>query len=213
MPTLPTLYGHSLSLLTDLYQLTMAYGYWKLGRADHQACFHLHYRKNPFGGGFAVAAGLAYVVDYINSIRFDESDLAYLESLRGNDDKPLFERAFLDYLAAMRFTLDIDAVPEGTLVFPHEPLLRVTGSILQAQILETPLLNMINFQTLIATKAARMCLPTRGSCLSIPRPSRSRPTPPPCPTTASSSSTRTTRSKAPAAPLRSARNSAPKATR
>ena len=162
MPTLSTLYGHSLSLLTDLYQLTMAYGYWKLGRADHQACFHLHYRKNPFGGGFAVAAGLAYVVDYINSIRFDETDLAYLESLRGNDDKPLFERAFLDYLAALRFTLDLDAVPEGTEVFPHEPLLRVTGSILQGQVLETPLLNMINFQTLIATKAARMCIATRG---------------------------------------------------
>jgi nicotinate phosphoribosyltransferase len=162
MATLPELYRHSLSLLTDLYQITMAYGYWKLGRADFQGCFHLHYRKNPFGGGFAVAAGLAYVVDYLNSIRFDPSDLAYLESLRGNDEGPMFERAFLDYLAGLKFTLDIDAVPEGTVVFPHEPVVRVTGSMLQAQILETPLLNAINFQTLIATKAARMCLATRG---------------------------------------------------
>lgn len=162
MAVLPALYRHSLALLTDLYQLTMAYGYWKLGRQEHEAVFHLHYRKNPFAGGYAVAAGLGYVVDYLRSFSFEASDLAYLQTLTGNDGGPLFERAFLDYLAKLKFTCDIDAVPEGTIVFPHEPLVRVTGPMLQAQILETPLLNMVNFQTLIATKAARMCIATRG---------------------------------------------------
>jgi nicotinate phosphoribosyltransferase len=159
---LPGLYRHSLALLTDLYQLTMAYGYWKLGRADEQAVFQLYFRKNPFGGGYAVAAGLAYVIDYLNSLRFEEGDLAYLRTLTGNDGKSLFDEGFLDYLARMRFTCDIDAVPEGTVVFPHEPLVRVTGPILQGQILETPLLNMINFQTLIATKASRVCAAAQG---------------------------------------------------
>ncbi len=162
MGTLPALYRHSLSLLTDLYQLTMAYGYWKLGRADQRAVFQLYFRKNPFGGGYSVAAGLAYVIDYLNSFRFDEGDLDYLATLTGNDGRPLFERAFLDYLSAMRFTCDVDAVPEGTVVFPNQPLVRVTGPILQAQILETPLLNLVNFQTLIATKAARVCQAAEG---------------------------------------------------
>lgn len=162
MSTLPGLYRHSLALLTDLYQLTMAYGYWKLGRADDHAVFQLYFRKNPFGGGFAVAAGLGYVVDYLNSLRFDEGDLAYLRTLTGNDGRALFDGAFVDYLGELRFTCDIDAVAEGTVVFPNEPLLRVSGPILQAQILETPLLNMINFQTLVATKAARVCEATGG---------------------------------------------------
>src|SRR6266536_2931484 len=159
---LPGLYRHSLALLTDLYQLTMAYGYWKLGRADEHAVFQLYFRKNPFGGGYAVAAGLAYVIDYLNSLRFEEGDLAYLRTLTGNDGKALFDGAFLDYLAQMRFTCDIDAAPEGTVVFPQEPLVRVTGPILQGQILETPLLNMINFQTLVATKASRVCAAAKG---------------------------------------------------
>ena len=162
MSTLPGLYRHSLALLTDLYQLTMAYGYWKLGRADDHAVFQLYFRKNPFGGGFAVAAGLGYVVDYLSSLRFDEGDLAYLRTLKGNDGRPLFDGGFVDYLRDLRFTCDIDAVAEGTVVFPNEPLLRVSGPILQAQILETPLLNMINFQTLVATKAARVCEATGG---------------------------------------------------
>ena len=156
------LYRHSLSLLTDLYQLTMAYGYWKLGVAEKQAAFHLVFRSNPFKGGFTVAAGLAYAVSYLENFRFDAGDLAYLKTLNGNDGRPLFEQGFLDYLADLRLTCDVDAVPEGTVVFPHEPLVRVTGSILQAQIIETPLLNMINFQTLIATKAARVCLAAKG---------------------------------------------------
>src|SRR4051812_2853283 len=162
MSTLPGLYRHSLALLTDLYQLTMAYGYWKLGRMDEEAVFQLYYRKNPFAGGYAVAAGLGYAIDYLNSIRFDENDVAYLRTLRGNNNQALFDEGFLAYLSKLRFTCDIDAVAEGTVVFPNEPLLRVTGPIFQAQILETALLNMINFQTLIATKAARVCLAAEG---------------------------------------------------
>ena len=150
------------ALLTDLYQLTMAYGYWKAGKADQHAVFHVLFRKQPFKGGFSIAAGLADVIEYIRNFQFTESDLAYLAGLKGNDDKPLFDPAFLKYLADLKLTLDIEAIAEGTVVFPHEPLLRVTGSILQAQLLETTLLNIINFQTLIATKAARVCLAAQG---------------------------------------------------
>src|SRR5688572_29036188 len=159
--TLP-LYGQSLSLLTDLYQLTMAYGYWKLGRGEQEAVFHLTFRKHPFAGGFTVACGLHAAIDYLRALRFDESDLAYLATLKGNDGRPLFEGGFLDYLRDMRFTCDVDAIPEGTAVFPHEPLVRVRGPILQCQLVETPLLAMVNFQTLVATKAARVCQATRG---------------------------------------------------
>ena len=120
-------YNDSLALLTDLYQLTMAYGYWKLGRAEEEAAFNLFFRKHPFQGGFTIAAGLQYLVDYVRDLRFAEDDLAYLATLTGNDGKPMFEAAFLDYLQAMAFTVDIDAIPEGTVVFPHEPLLRVKG--------------------------------------------------------------------------------------
>ncbi len=155
-------YNQSLALLTDLYQLTMAYGYWKSGCQDKEAVFHLFFRKNPFKGGFTITCGLAYAIDFLQNFKFDESDIAYLRGLTGNDNKPLFEKAFLDYLLEMQFTCDVDAIPEGTVVFPQEPLIRVKGPIVQCQILETVLLNIINFQTLIATKAARMCLATEG---------------------------------------------------
>lgn len=150
------LYQPPLALLTDLYQLTMAYGYWKLGRANQGAVFHLFFRKPPFQGGYAVAAGLEQAIDYLVHFRFDTSDLDYLASLTGNDDAPLFEQAFLDYLAKTPLTVDVDAVPEGTVIFGQEPILRVRGPILQCQLLETPLLNLVNFQTLIATKASRI---------------------------------------------------------
>jgi nicotinate phosphoribosyltransferase len=153
---------HSLSLLTDLYQLTMAYGYWKLGMAERRAAFHLTFRSNPFGGGYSVCCGLHDAIDFINALRFGPDDLEYLASLRGNDERPLFESGFLDHLRRLEFSLDVDAIPEGTVVFPSEPLVRVTGSILQAQLIETPLLNIVNFQTLIATKAARVCQATGG---------------------------------------------------
>ncbi|MEM7474256.1 MAG: nicotinate phosphoribosyltransferase [Planctomycetota bacterium] len=151
------LYGHSLALLTDLYQLTMSYGYWKTGGASKDAVFHLFYRKNPFRGGYAIACGLAPIVEILQAFQFCKSDIEYLGSLTGNDGKPLFEAAFLRELEEMEFSCDIDAVPEGTVVFPHEPLLRVRGPIIQCQILETFLLNVINFQTLIATQSARIC--------------------------------------------------------
>src|SRR6266850_4220053 len=157
------LYRSSLALLTDLYQLTMAYGYWKSGVQDKEAVFHLSFRKNPFEGGFSIACGLAYAVDFASHFRFTADDVAYLAELQGNDGKALFDREFLDYLQSMRFSCHMDAIPEGTVVFPHEPLVRVQGPLIQCQLLETPLLNIINFQTLIATKAARVCLAAKGA--------------------------------------------------
>lgn len=151
------LYRPSLALLTDLYQLTMAYGYWKLGRADQEAVFHLFFRRPPFAGGYAIAAGLQTALDFMQSFRVDESDVAYLGTLTGNDGERLFEPEFLSYLTDVKLTCDVDALAEGTSVFGHEPLMRVRGPILQCQLLETPLLNIINFQTLIATKASRIC--------------------------------------------------------
>jgi nicotinate phosphoribosyltransferase len=155
--SLKTIYRESLSLLTDFYELTMAYGYWKLGMADREAVFHLFFRRKPFNGGFAIAAGLETALDFLEHFRYSASDLAYLEQLKGPDGQAFFEPKFLDYLDQFSFQCDIDAMPEGTPVFPHEPLLRVQGPILHAQLLESPLLNMINFQSLIATKSARIC--------------------------------------------------------
>jgi nicotinate phosphoribosyltransferase len=162
MGKLNEIYRTSLALLTDLYQLTMAYGYWKAGRAEREAVFHMFFRKNPFKGGFTIAAGLQYVVDYVDGFQFSTDDVEYLAGLEGNDGQPLFESAFLDYLAELELRCDIDAVPEGTVVFPHEPLVRVKGPILQCQILETALLNLVNYQSLIATKAARISAATGG---------------------------------------------------
>jgi nicotinate phosphoribosyltransferase len=152
----------SKALLTDMYQLNMAYGYWKSGMADREAVFHLFFRENPFRGGFALSCGLGDCVKYMIGFHFGDSDRAYLGALKGNDDKPLFEERFLEYLGDLRMRLDVDAVPEGSVVFPHEPLLRVRGPILQAQLVETALLNILNFQSLIATKAARVCLAAQG---------------------------------------------------
>lgn len=147
----------SLALLTDLYELTMAYGYWKTKRAEDTAVFHLFFRKPPFKGGYAIAAGLESVIYFLKNFRYQNSDLAYLATLKGENGSPLFEEEFLTYLADMRFSCDIDAVPEGEVVFPYEPLVRVQGPMLQAQLLESPLLTLINFPSLIATKAARIC--------------------------------------------------------
>jgi nicotinate phosphoribosyltransferase len=149
--------------MTDLYELTMAAGYWKLGRVDEQAIFTLFFRQAPFGGGFTLAAGLEGVIRFLEEYRFEPDELAHLEGLRGNDDRPLFEAGFLDHLAALRLEVDIDAVPEGTVVFPHEPLVRVSGSLLQAQLLESALLNLVNFPSLAATKAAHVVLAAGGA--------------------------------------------------
>lgn len=151
----------SQALLTDLYQLTMAYAHWKEGRRQ-DAVFHLHFRKPPFAGGYAIACGLEPLLRYVESFHFDEDDIGYLRTLRGADDEPLFEQAFLDELHSLRLSVDVDAVPEGTVVFPNEPLVRVSGPIVECQLLETALLNIVNFQTLVATKAARICLAAEG---------------------------------------------------
>lgn len=149
-------------LLTDLYQLTMAAGYWRSGKAEQEAVFHLFFRKLPFAGGYAIAAGLGDVVRWLEGFRFGQPELDYLATLTGRDGLPLFASAFLDYLSEMRWRCDVEAIPEGTVVFPHEPLLRVKGPLIQAQLVETALLNIVNFQTLIATKAARVCEAARG---------------------------------------------------
>lgn len=157
--------GCTSPMLTDLYQLTMAFAYWRTGITDTEACFHLYFRENPFGGGYAVACGLAQAVEYLESLRFSEDDAAYLATLTGRDGTPLFTVEFLRWLLAFRFTGDVLAVPEGTVVFPGEPLLRVTGPIAECQVIETALLNIINFQTLIATKAARVCGAAAGDAV------------------------------------------------
>lgn len=162
MPLNKGFYTQSLALHTDLYQLTMAYGYWKAGLQNKEAVYHLFFRKRPFGGGFTITAGLESAINFIHNFHFDESDLAFLATLRGANDTLLFEPAFLEFLSTMKLTCDIDAIPEGQVVFPYEPLLRVKGPLIQAQLLESPLLNLINFPTLIATKAARVCIAANG---------------------------------------------------
>jgi nicotinate phosphoribosyltransferase len=157
------IYGTSLSLLTDLYQLTMAAGYWKAGVCEREAVFHLTYRRPPFGGGFAIAAGIAPALAYLDRFGFTDEDVAYLKTLTDMRGEQLFADGFLAYLRAMRFSCTVDCVPEGSLVFPHEPILRVKGPILQAQLVETALLDIVNFQTLIATKAARVVQAARGA--------------------------------------------------
>lgn len=149
-------------LVTDLYQLTMAQGYLRSGRTGDQAVFHLFFRKLPFQGGYALAAGLEPALELIASLRFGPEDIRYLGSLRGADGTALFGADFLAYLAELELSVDVDAIAEGSLVFANEPLLRVRGPLLQAQLLESVLLNTINFQTLIATKAARIVQAAAG---------------------------------------------------
>lgn len=154
--------GPSLGLLTDLYQLTMAAGYLESGMAGREAVFSLFFRENPFGGGYAVACGLEQLLHFLDSFRFTSDDLDYLAREVGNDGKPLFPPTFLEHLAGLEFACDLDAVPEGRVVFPQEPLLRVRGPLLQCQLLETAFLTHLNFATLVATKAARICRVTDG---------------------------------------------------
>jgi nicotinate phosphoribosyltransferase len=146
------------TLDTDLYELTMAAGYLVTGKARQGACFDLYFRQNPDGGGFCVLAGLQSVIDYVNKLKIYPDDLDYLASLG------IFSKEALERLGeGIKFTGDIWAVPEGTVVFPNEPLIRVVGPIPEAQILETTMLAMVGHQTLIATKAARMLIATRGA--------------------------------------------------
>lgn len=145
-------------LLTDLYQLTMAQGYWACGKVDERACFHMTFRESPFKGGFAVACGMDQLAELIENFSFTDEDIEYLASIPAPAGGKMFDPGFLEYLRTMKLDLNIDAVHEGTIVFPQDPVVRVMGPILQCQIIETPLLNIVNFETLIATKAARVCL-------------------------------------------------------
>ena len=116
------------------------------------------FRDYPFKGGYAMACGMAQIADMVDGYRFSEDDLAYLATLDAPGGGKLFKAGFIDYLRDFSLKVDVDAVPEGTVVFPHEPLVRVCGPIMDCQLLETALLNCVNFQTLVATKAARVCL-------------------------------------------------------
>ena len=156
MPSFCTFTDSSLALMTDLYQLTMSYGYWKCGMREVEGAFHLSFRRSPFGGGYALAAGLEEVIRYIENFHFTTSDLDYLATLTSDAKEPLFPDEFLTYLSTLRFEGDLYAMPEGTVAFPHEPLIRIEGPLIQCQLLESPLLNLINFPTLIATKASRL---------------------------------------------------------
>lgn len=156
MSVLRQLHGQPLALLTDLYQLTMAYAHWRTADPEREAVFSLFFREAPFGDGTAVACGLDAVLDFLEDLRFTDDDLDYLAEQRDSRGNRLFDDAFLGYLRDLRFTGDVDAVPEGRVVFPHEPLIRVRAPVLQAQLIETTLLNLVNFPTLIATKGARM---------------------------------------------------------
>nr|WP_318540454.1 nicotinate phosphoribosyltransferase [Terribacillus saccharophilus] len=140
----------STALHTDLYQINMAQTYWKDGKHNRKAVFELFFRKQPFGNGFAVFAGLERVIDYLKEFRFSDSDLDYLEQELG------YEKEFIAYLRDLRFTGDLYSMQEGELVFGTEPIIRVEAPLAEAQLIETALLNIVNYQTLIATKAARI---------------------------------------------------------
>lgn len=152
--------SRNLTMLVDYYELTMANGYFQSGMKDKIAYFDVFYRENPENGGFAIAAGLEQVVDYINRLHFDEDDIAFL---RG---KNCFGENFLEYLRTFRFTGDIWAVPEGTVVFPGEPLLTVRAPATEAQFIETYILMVLNHESLIATKAARITRAAKGRAIS-----------------------------------------------
>ena len=144
-----------LTLLTDLYELTMMQGYFK-NPTDQVVVFDAFYRQNPCDGGYAIAAGLEQVIEYIRDLHFSPDDVEYLRGLN------LFDDDFLEYLRGFHFTGDIYAIPEGTVVFPREPLLKVVAPVMEAQLVETAILNIINHQSLIATKASRVVYAAKG---------------------------------------------------
>ena len=148
--------AQNLTLLTDLYELTMMQGYFKNHDRNEMVIFDAFYRNNPCGGGYSIAAGLEQVIDYIKNLRFAPDDIEYLRSVG------CFEEDFLEYLSNFHFTGDIYALPEGTVMFPREPMIKVIAPIMEAQLVETAILNIINHQSLIATKAARVCYAAKG---------------------------------------------------
>ena len=152
--------SRNLTMLCDFYELTMGNGYLKCGLSDKIVYFDVFYRENPDGGGFAIVAGLEQIVDYINNLRFDDDDIEYLRS------RKCFDEEFLEYLRGFRFSGDMWAVPEGTAVFPGEPLVTVRAKAIEAQFIETYVLMAINHESLIATKAARLSRAAKGRAIS-----------------------------------------------
>jgi nicotinate phosphoribosyltransferase len=156
-PLFPT--TDTLGINTDLYELTMAAAYFQSGSGQKPATFELFTRRLPNNRSFLVAAGLEQALHFVLNVAFSEPVLAYLQSLPNFQQ---VDRSFFDYLKSFRFSGDVFAVPEGTIFFAHEPLLQVSGPVIEAQILETLLINMLNFQTMVASKASRLCLAARG---------------------------------------------------
>ena len=146
----------NLTLLTDLYELTMMQAYFKNKNKNEIVVFDAFYRNNPFGSGYAICCGIEQVVDYIKNLRFNNDDLEYLRSLN------IFDEDFIEYLAKFKFSGDIYAIPEGSVIFPKEPIVKIIAPIIEAQLIETALLNIINHQSLIATKATRVCYAAQG---------------------------------------------------
>lgn len=150
------------SLNTDLYELTMAQGFWEAGLSGAQACFNAFFRDNPFGGGYAVCCGTGQIAELVENFVFEDDDIEYLRGLEAPGGGPMFKPAFLDYLRDHRLDLTIHAVPEGEVVFGREPMVRVEGPVIDCQLVETALLNLVNFQTLVATKTARVVRAAEG---------------------------------------------------
>ncbi len=150
------------ALNTDLYELTMAQGFWESGLADTEGCFNVFFRDAPFGSGYAIACGMGQIADLVENFHFDEDAIAYLASIQAPGGGPMFKKGFLDYLAAFRMRVSVWAIAEGELVFPREPMVRVQGPMIACQLLETALLNLVNFQTLVATKTSRVVHAAEG---------------------------------------------------
>ncbi len=146
----------NLTLMTDLYELTMMQGYFKNKDQNETVIFDAFYRSNPMHSGYAICAGLEQVIDYIENLRFSEEDITYLAGLS------IFEEDFLEYLRTFRFSGDIYAIPEGSVMFPREPMVKVIAPIMEAQLVETAILNIVNHQSLIATKTSRVCYAAQG---------------------------------------------------
>ena len=154
------------ALNTDLYEITMAQAFWESGFGETIACFNVFFRENPFDGGYAVSCGTGQIADLVENFVFDDEDIEYLGGLQAPNGGPLFKPAFLEYLRDFHMRVSIWAVPEGELVFPREPLVRVEGPVIDCQLIETALLNLVNFQTLVATKAARVVQSAEGHAVS-----------------------------------------------
>ncbi|MEF9921534.1 MAG: nicotinate phosphoribosyltransferase, partial [Anaerovoracaceae bacterium] len=146
----------NLTMLTDFYEITMANGYFKSDMVENIAYFDMFFRNVPDGGGFAIMAGIEQVIDYLSNLKFTEEDIEFLRK------KEMFCEEFLDYLRNFKFVCDVWAVPEGTPIFPHEPIITVKGPVIQAQFVETMILLIVNHQSLIATKANRIVRSAQG---------------------------------------------------